>query len=68
MKLTRKKETTREKIERTDKVEEEHVSTKEPFSIKKSTSKKDHQIDYKATQYLAKDELAPVNNPKSLLK
>lgn len=44
------------------------MATKEPFSIKKSTSRKDHQIDYKATQYLAKDELAPVNNPKSLLK
>lgn len=51
-----------------EKQEEERVATKEPFSIKKSTSRKDHQIDYKATQYLAKDELAPVNNPKSLLK
>ena len=30
--------------------------------------KKDHQVDYKATQYVSKEELAPVNNPKELLK
>jgi hypothetical protein len=30
--------------------------------------KKDHQIDYKATHYVAKEELAPVANPKDLLR
>lgn len=44
-------------------------SAKEPFSIKKSgAGKKEHQIDYKATQYVSKDELAPVSNPKDTLR
>ena len=45
-------------------------SAKEPFSIKKSTGlkKEGHQVDYKATQYVSKEELAPVSNPKEMLR
>jgi hypothetical protein len=30
--------------------------------------RKEHQVDYKATQYVSKEELAPFSNPKEMLK